>query len=271
MRSGDGDQREARADGPMTVSSRPPSPPDNPATFDEPPATAPARGWLHTSPRPRRRVAMIAAVAGFVLVVTLLVQLTNTGQTTAHQTGVIRPTATVTPSPTATILPSPTAMDGFKVYADLPDSFVLQYPTNWVYHPIEPNLGVEFDDSTDNNSNYTMQILVPGEATTPGSGVSPNDPSAWVQYLMDRLATSGAVQQETGPLPAKNIGGEVWQSGIARVTSSGIVARVDVYATIHNGKPYIITLASVDDHFNTGSQQFFEPMLSSFQFLPPTP
>ena len=271
MRSGDGEQREARVDVQMTVSSRPPLPPDNEAPIFEPPAAPEGKQSIPLSPR--WRLSMMAAVAGFVIVVTLLLLFTGAGHTTAGTTTpTVHPTATVTPSPTATIIPSPTAMLGFKVYTDLPDSFVLQYPTNWVYHPIEPNLGVEFDDSGDNNSNYTMQILVPGDATTPGTGVSPDDASAWVQYEMDQLAKiPGTLQRETGPIPAKQIGGQVWQSGIARISQGTTVIRVQVYATVQNGKPYIINVLAVDDHFAVASQQFFEPMLGSFQFLPPTP
>lgn len=273
MYKGDGELREARADVQMTVSSRPPFPPDNEAPAFEPSVTPAPKGRFPLPPRSRWRLSLIAAVACFVILVTLLLLFTGAGRTTAGTTPPkMRPTATITPSPTATIIPSPTAMVGFKVYTDLPDSFVLQYPMSWVYHPIEPNLGVEFDDSGDNNSNYTMQILVPGDATTPGPGVSPDDAVAWVQYEMDQLAKiPGTLQRETGPIPARQIGGQVWQSGIARISQGTTVIRVQVYATVQNGKPYIINVLAVDDHFAGASQQYFEPMLGSFQFLPPTP
>lgn len=273
MRIEDGEHREARADAPMTISSRPPLPPDNTDTISEPPAPSAPGEEPSATLRPRRRLSIMAALAGFVLVVTVLILLTDAGRTTAGTTATakVSPTATATPSPTATVIPSPTAMPGFKVYTDLPDSFVLQYPNNWVYHPIEPSLGVEFDDS-DSNSNYTMQVLVPGDATTPGPGASVDDASAWVQYEMDRLATvPGTLQRETGPIPARTVGGQVWQSGIARISQGTTVIRVQVYATVLNGKPYIINVLAVDDRFSAGSQLFFDPMLGSFQFLPPTP
>jgi hypothetical protein len=231
----------------------------------------PPAGEPRATPNPRRGLSLIAALAGFLIVVALLVFLTDAGHTTNGTTARIHPTATATPSPTATTIPSPTAMLGFKVYTDLPDNFVLQYPNGWVFHPIEPNLGVEFDDS-DTNSSYTMQLLVPGPATTPGTGASVDDASAWVQYEMDRLATvPGTLQRETGPIPARTIGGAVWQSGIARISQETTVIRVQVYATVRNGKPYIINVLAADDRFTAGSQQFFEPMLGSFQFLTPTP
>jgi hypothetical protein len=44
--------------------------------------------------------------------------------------------------------------------------------------------------------------------------------------------------------------------------------RVQVYATVYNGRPYIINLFAADDRFSAGLTQFFNPMLQSFAFLP---
>jgi len=211
----------------------------------------------------------MATLAGFVIVLTLLILFTDAGRSSAGTTARIHPTPTVTPSPTATVIPSPTAMLGFKVYTDVPNGFIMQYPDNWTVSPNVP--GVEFDESG-NQSSYTVQVFVPGDGITPGSAGNADDASAWVQYEMDRLATvPGTLQRETGPIPAKTIGGQVWQSGIARLSQDASVIRVQVYATVYKGKPYIINVNAVDDRFATGSLRFFEPMLSSFQFLLPTP
>ena len=209
----------------------------------------------------------MAALVGCVLIVLVITLFADAGHTTAGRAHAV-PTAT--PSPTATIIPSPTAMVGFRVYTDLPDSFVLQYPDNWTLDPIKPN-GVVFSDSASNTS-YFMQLLVPSDGTAPGSAGSADDASAWVQYAIDQLATvPGTLQQETGPIPARVIGGETWQSGIARISQGATVIRVQVYATVHDGKPYIINVAAVDDRFTAGAEEFFDPMLRSFQFLPPSP
>ena len=201
---------------------------------------SPPAGEPLATPNPRRGLSLMAALAGLLIVITLLIFLTDAGHTTTGPTARIHPTATATPSPTATAIPSPTAMLGFKVYTDIPDSFIIQYPGTWAVSM--PGSGVEFDDNG-TNSSYQVQVLVPGQATTPGTSASVDDASAWVQYEMDRLATiPGTLQRETGPIPAKTIGGEVWQSGIARISQGTTVIRVQVYATVRNGKPYIINV-----------------------------
>lgn len=260
-----GEEGGAPASAPMTVRTRPTIPTDDMPTPRESPATMPPASAPLLPPR-ARRVTIMAGLAGCVLLATLLLLLTDAGRTTA---GVGRAQATPTPkpSPTATTIPTPTAMLGFKVYTDAPDGFIIQYPGTWQLSSPSPT--IEFDDNK-NDSSYAVQVIIPSDTTPPGS-TNPGDASAWVQYAIDQLATvTGTVQQETGPIPSKVIGGEAWQSGIARISQGQTVIRVQVYATVHNGKPYIINLLAVDDRFFAGSEEFFDPMLSSFQFLPPS-
>ncbi|HEV8193464.1 MAG TPA: hypothetical protein VGP82_18535, partial [Ktedonobacterales bacterium] len=65
------------------------------------------------------------------------------------------------------------------------------------------------------------------------------------------------------------IGGQAWQTGGLLVTGSDPSICVQVYATVYNDKPYIITLSAYNDRFTAGNIEFFTPMLKSFQFLPP--
>lgn len=273
MHSDNGEQREARADAQMTLSSRPPLLPDNTAMSSEPPAMSPLEGEQVAVRSPRRRVSLMAALAGFVIVVTLLVLIADTGHTNAGPTAKVHPTATATatPSPTATAIPSPTAMLGFKVYTDLPDGFIIQYPSAWVPDLHSPVF--RFDDGGLVNSSFELDVIVPpSDVNPPGAGNNVNDASVWVQYAIGLLPRAGGtLQQEVGPIPPRVIGGQVWQTGIARISQDTSVIRVQVYATVYNGKPFIIVLLAVDERFSDGSKQFFEPMLGSFQFLAPTP
>lgn len=261
-----GEEGGAPTGAPMTVRTRPVVPTNNTPASDEPPASLSHASASSLRTYSRHRVTIMAAMAGCVLFATLLLLFTDAGRTTAG-VGKARATPTARPSPTATAISSPTAMLGFKVYTDVPDGFIIQYPSTWQLSSPSPT--IEFDDSK-NDSSYAVQVIIPNDATPPGSGGDPGAASAWVQYAIDQLATvAGTVQQETGPIPSKVIGGEVWQSGIARISQGQTVIRVQVYATVHNGKPYIINLLAVDDRFIAGSEEFFDPMLSSFQFLSP--
>jgi len=42
--------------------------------------------------------------------------------------------------------------------------------------------------------------------------------------------------------------------------------RIEVYATIHQGKAYIIELQALDSQFDAVNTQYFERMLVRFQF-----
>lgn len=261
-----GEEGGALASAPMIVHTRPASVPDNTPVPDAPPVGGEVAGAPPPRERPRR-LTIAAVLVGCALIATLLLLLTDAGHTTAGVTK-IRATPTATPSPTATTIPSPTAMLGFKVYTDVPDGFIIQYPSTWALSSPSPT--IEFDDNK-NDSSYAVQVIIPSDTTPPGSTSGKADASAWVQYAIDQLATvTGTVQQETGPIPSKEIGGEIWQSGIARISQGQTVIRVQVYAVVHHGKPYIINLLAVDDRFLAGSEEFFNPMLTSFQFLPPS-
>jgi hypothetical protein len=67
------------------------------------------------------------------------------------------------------------------------------------------------------------------------------------------------------------IGGQTWQSGTAVFDVQQLHSRVQVYATIFEGKPYVITLLAPDASFTAGERQYFRTMLATFQFLDSTP
>jgi len=62
------------------------------------------------------------------------------------------------------------------------------------------------------------------------------------------------------------IGGENWSYQIAYYQLNGQTTRVEVYATVHQGKAYIIELQAIDANFDTVNTQYFEIMLARFQF-----
>jgi hypothetical protein len=194
-----------------------------------------------------------------------------------------RPVAQVAPTqapPTATASATPTLIRGFQYVADSEDGFTLQVPQSWTC--AETNPGIECRDDAD-APNYKAQVQLPGDWTVPGGQPNGNDASPWVDYALNAFSeTPGQVFERTpGPASTVTINGVRWQTsgGLISVdTSSGqdgtptatppIHIRVQVYATIHNDKPYLIALYSTDEQFTFAKDQYFQPMLRSFQFIP---
>lgn len=236
-------------------------------TPDSPPARPPDR-----PARQRRlpRAPSLVIASAVLLLCALVLVMANGGATTvspgsarAHPTATLKPTATPSPFPT------PTAELGFKVYFDRSERFYLQYPLAWEAKQTNP--GIQFDDDP-NTPNYIVQVLQPGDATTAGPTSNPDDPTVWVRYELNRLAGiyQGSFTALPGPAPAIRFGGALWQSGVARLADNNTNIRVQIFATVYDGTPYIINLLATEDRFSEGVRAYFDPMLQSFTFLPPT-
>jgi hypothetical protein len=117
-----------------------------------------------------------------------------------------------------------------------------------------------------------MQVLLVSDPTTAGLSGDPNNPTSWVNYAMKSFATQWAsdFQQEAGPLPAAMFAGVTWQTarGLISDQASQVSIQVQVYATIYQGKPYIISLYAGAGVFNAADKVYFQPMRASFEFLP---
>ena len=302
-----------------------------------PRSSARQRGLLEgRSPRTRIAIGAVAAI----LLCALLVLLTDAGHLAAPP-GQAHARPTPKPTTTATPIPSPTAEQGFQVYVDRADGFIIQYPTGWVYSSASP--GIQFADD-ENSPGYITQVLLPGSLTSAGPTTNPDDSSVWVNYELKNLAKQWPQEDFTrsSTLTSTTIGGVVWQCGVGLVSinastptttptasavstatatptqgtptasqgatdlppcqgNAGATAtgatpttaatatgsaegsptaspaqkclvspciRVEVYATVYNGRPYIINLLASDDRFAAGAIEFFQPMLQTYQFLP---
>lgn len=233
--------------------------PTIPAASDDGAPVAPAA----PSPRSARAAApWIVAVAGVVLLSTLLLMFADTARR-----------ATTTPLPAL----------GYQWFTDHTDGFTLQYPVGWVSKSNTP--GAEFLDN-EASPVYWMQVLLPGSATSAGPTTDPNDAGVWVNYELDNLSRQ-VLPENFQRLPdsagAMTLAGEQWRHGAALISTSiatGTITagtattsttriRVEVYATLHDGKPYIINLLAPDEQFSAGVTTYFTPMLQSFAFLTP--
>lgn len=226
------------------------------------------------------RLARVALIAVTLALLALLLPglISSNGRRPAAQ---IQPTQA---QPTATASPTPTLIPGFQFVADTEDGFTLQAPKDWTC--AETNPGIECRDDAD-APNYKAQVQLPGDWTVLGGQPSGDDASPWVNYALNAFSeTPGQVfERVPGPTSVVTINGVRWQTGgglISVDTSSGnatgsggtptatppIHIRVQVYATIHNDKPYLIALYSTDEQFASATDRYFQPMLRSFQFIP---
>ncbi|HEX8035315.1 MAG TPA: hypothetical protein VF510_15780 [Ktedonobacterales bacterium] len=283
----DATQREAQvAILPSKVSPNTPSdpiPPDvssdmapgenaSPTEVENAAATDAATNSPESRVTPARRVRALGVAGGVLVLLAVLLVIADAGRGVSQPVSAVKPkptaTATLTPSPT--VYPTPTPMIGFQVYVprDRSEGFLIQYPATWIANSNYP--GVEFDDDKVNPT-HEVQVLLPGDATAVGVSGDPNDASVWVNYELNKLAEKWGTSfsQVSGPAPAVQINNVTWQSGQAMLSENQTHIRVQVYATVHDGKVFIINQLASNDTYYDSVSRYFMPMLRSFTFLPP--
>ena len=254
----------AAATRPTTAATRPvpPSMPARPSDPGEPPRE-----------NPPLRVHVAALAVGVLLGTILVVTAVLPGDVRTPRTGpAAQATATAHPTATATATPTPGALPGFAYYADPKADFTLQYPAAWMAAPKDS--GVEFYTADTQETEYVVDVLPEGGASAGGVANDPTEASQWVDLALQGVQQQESVQnflRVTGPLPAVTIGGQTWQSGAAVFDVLQLHSRVQVYATLYQGKPYVITLLAPDASFTAGDRQYFKTMLATFQFVPTSP
>ncbi len=244
-------------------------------------APAPSGWWSLRFPPSPRMLRLVATVGTIVVLLGLLPALLNGSHDPANATSA---RSTATPQP-PTPIPSPTAMPGYQPLVDNADGFIIQYPLAWSCASSNP--GVDCIDSP-NAQTYRLQVQLPSAWTGADTSADPNSGASWVDYALSAFTNvpGRSYTRIPGPSQPTIFGGATWQSGAAIIgiepsnssggsgdqsatpTSQAVRIRVQVYATVHDTKPYIIALYAADDQFATGSDLYFQPMLRSFAFLP---
>lgn len=212
------------------------------------------------------RATLLVALACTLIASSLLFVLADSGHITAE--GQIANTPTVA-TPTETASPTVAAL-GFQLFNDRTDGFTMQYPDGWIASPLNP--GMQFADDS-NETGYAMQVALPSSSTLPNPPQNVSDPSAWVNYELSYLQSKypqNFVRQNDGQT-TRTIGSVTWQGGAGLITNNSSGIRVQVYATVYHGQPYIINLLAVSDRFSAGVIEFFSPMLDTFMFTQSTP
>lgn len=233
-------------------------------------------------PKKRSNLALIiisicitlALVAILAFGATLLVRTSNTGkqqQTHLNTTATSVPTPTMVPSPSPTTTPSPTPSpspaftptptpdEGFTLCDTTCTSngFSVEYPNGWSQNPTADSTGTQFANPA--QSDESAAFKTPGITNMNAGQLVNND--------LNNYASQPGYNAPT-PTPSSNatIGGENWSYQIAYYQLNKQTVRVEVYATVHRGKAYIIELQALDSQFDTVNTQYFERMLVRFQF-----
>lgn len=212
------------------------------------------------------RITFIVALVCTLVASSLLFVLADSGHITAEGQIAATPTESV---PTVTVSPTVGTL-GFQPYSDRTDGFTIQYPDGWIASPLNP--GMQFADDS-NETGYAVQVALPGASTLVNPPHDVTDPSAWVEYELSYLQSKypqNFIRLSDGQT-SREIGGVTWQGGAGLITNNSSGIRVQVFATVFQGRPYIINLLSVSDRFSAGMIEFFTPMLNNFNFIVATP
>ncbi|MBA2285023.1 MAG: zinc-ribbon domain-containing protein [Ktedonobacteraceae bacterium] len=231
------------------------------------------------APQPQRHNSMPLIIASVFLAIALVIAVVigtlyfARGQ---NQTAVTPPSPTVAPTATLAPTPSPTTQ---------PTPSPTQIPSPTVAPTPAPNPGFAWCDQTCTNNGFSMQYPAGWVRGTNAGGTlvhftHPTDPETLANFKTPGPATQTADQLVNGDIQALNphptdmspnttttIGGTTWTSAIAHYQPGTQVDRIQVYATVYQGKAYIIELQAPETTFNDMNNQFFVTMLGTFQFV----
>lgn len=177
------------------------------------------------------------------------------------------PTAQPTPSPTVMPTPSPAPDNGFSwcTQACTDNGFLTEYPDGWQLATVtNAAAGVQFVSPT------AQDIYAAFKANGPTSSSASDLVNADLNYFASK--TNAMTPTPTAAGPTTTISGETWASGMISYQMDGQPKeRVQVYATVYQGKAYVIELEAPDAQFDTINSQYFVNMIGKYQFQQTSP
>jgi hypothetical protein len=226
-------------------------------------------------------IALLAAVAFGTLYLTRhsspkVSDTPTVAPTTAPSpTSIPSPTPTTAPSPTPTPVPSPTAAptpppDPGFAWCDTTcttNGYLVEYPASWQQGQTPDATGVQFTNPEQKDEYAAFKT----------SGVTNSSANKLIDSDLQTNFANKPGYQLTTPNSASTtttIGGETWTYEIATYQNpdqNNTTEQIAVYATVHQGKAYIIELQAPQNLYNTVNTQYFEVMLNRFQFQSATP
>ncbi len=213
-------------------------------------------------------ITLVLILLGVVTITTFaLINHSNQSATlptivpTAIPTSAPSPTPAPTPPPTAIPTPAPDAGFAWCDTNCSQNGFTTEFPLTWQGAPAANSPGVQF-------ANPTMPEVYAAFKTPGATGSAAND------VLMNDVQTTFGSQPgyAAPPAPAAaTIDGAQWSAIATNYNDTqNQPVRVEVYATVYQGKAYIIELQApnTNNQFDAVKQQYFVNMLVKFQFLP---
>ncbi len=169
-------------------------------------------------------------------------------------------TPTPTPIPSPTVVPTPTPDASFSWCGSncTSNGFAVEYPNGWNQGQPDGTTNVQFLNPTQQDVYANFKAPVTQANSDAGALVDTD--------LQTSYASRPGYVAPTGK-QVKTIGGETWTYAIASYQSNTTKERIEVFATVHRGKEYIIELQAPDSQFDALDAQYFEIMLNRFQFV----
>ncbi len=137
------------------------------------------------------------------------------------------------------------------------NGFSVEYPGAWLQKPTSDSTGTQFANPS--QLDEFAAFKTPG-ITTMNAGQLVNSD------LNNFSSQPGYIAPTPTPSSNATIGGENWSYQIAYYQLNSQTERIEIYATVHQGKAYIIELQALDTQFDAVNTQYFERMLVRFQF-----
>ncbi|HET8851660.1 MAG TPA: hypothetical protein VFN02_03980 [Ktedonobacteraceae bacterium] len=171
------------------------------------------------------------------------------------------PTSTPTPIPTPSpaLTPSPAPDPGFTFCDEscTTNGYSVEYPSNWQQRTTSDSTGVEFRNPKAPDE-YAAFKATASTGSDKASDLVNND--------LQNNFSSQTNYAAPGSLQSTTIGGVTWVYSVATYTLNGQTERIEVYATVRQGKNYIIELQAPDDQFDQINSRYFVTMLGNFEF-----
>jgi len=162
------------------------------------------------------------------------------------------------PVPTPTTPPAPTPDPGFA-FCDqtcTTNGFSVEYPSTWQQGTTDDGTGVQFTNPSVQDQYAAFKVA--GSTSATANELVNTD-------LQNNFASKSDYSPPTSS-QSTTIGGVTWVYSTATYDLSGQTERIQVYATVRQGKSYLIELEAADDDFDTVNTRPFETMLGSFRF-----
>lgn len=247
-------------------------------------------GRGQVTPPPKQRNGAVIAIVCICVVITLLavgglgavLLLRNSSRaTTANQvtpiatsvptatpalspTVVPTPTQTVQPTitPTQAVTPTPPPADANFSWCNQSctnNGFQTEYPNGWTLNSTPSGNGLLFTPAA--QPDVYAAFKLPGQTSDTAQNILAND-------LQSSFATKEGYTPPLNAATTSTIAGETWVTSAISYTQNGQKERVTVYATVQQGRAYIIELQALDTQYDTVNNQYFVNMIGRFQFQP---